>query len=71
MRNLAIAIAEELFLVAYTPFIDAETVRESVQKTFETHSLALAHHYAPSIGEGITMFGRPMWNRQAHSKWQN
>ncbi len=56
VRNLAIAIAEELFLVAYNPFIDAETVRESVQKTFEVNSLALAHHYATSIGEGITMF---------------
>ncbi len=56
VRNLAIAIAEELFLVAYNPFIDAETVRESVQKTFEASSLALAHHYATSIGEGITMF---------------
>ncbi len=56
VRHLAIAIAEELFLVAYNPFIDAETVRQSVQKTFDANSLALAHHYATSIGEGITMF---------------
>ncbi len=56
VRRLAIDIAEELFLVAYNPFIDAETVRQSVQKNFETNSLALAHHYATSIGEGITMF---------------
>ncbi len=56
VKTLAITIAEELFLVAYNPFIDAETVRESVQNYFESHSLALAHHYATSIGEGITMF---------------
>ncbi len=56
VRRLAIGIAEELFLVAYNPFIDAETVRHSVQKNFERNSLALAHHYATSIGEGITMF---------------
>ncbi len=56
VKTLAIAIAEELFLVAYNPFIDAETVRESVQKYYDSQSLALAHHYATSIGEGITMF---------------
>ncbi len=56
VRNLAIAIAEELFLVAYNPFINAETVRQSVQNRYNADSLALAHHYATSIGEGITMF---------------
>ncbi len=56
VRRLAIAIAEELFLVAYNPFIDIENVRQSVQKRYETESLALAHHFATSIGEGITMF---------------
>ena len=56
VRNLAIAIAEELFLVAYNPFIDADTVRESVRARFEKESIALAHHFANSISEGITMF---------------
>lgn len=56
VRHLAIEIAEELFLVAYNPFIDAATVRQSVQTRFGAESLALAHHYATSIGEGITMF---------------
>ncbi len=56
VRNLAISIAEELFLVAYNPFINAETVRQSVQSRYSSQSLALAHHYATSIGEGITMF---------------
>jgi FAD/FMN-containing dehydrogenase/Fe-S oxidoreductase len=56
VRRLAIDIAEELFLVAYNPFIDAETVKNSVKARFQEASFALAHHYANAIGEGITMF---------------
>ncbi|MDY0259112.1 MAG: FAD-binding and (Fe-S)-binding domain-containing protein [Desulfovibrio sp.] len=56
VRSLAIAIAEELFLVAYNPFIDADTVRESVRASFDKESVSLAHYYATAIGEGITMF---------------
>ncbi|MDE7065414.1 MAG: FAD-binding oxidoreductase, partial [Desulfovibrionaceae bacterium] len=56
VRRLAIEIAEELFLASYNPFIDADTVRQSVRKRYEGESFALAHHYATSIGEGITMF---------------
>jgi len=56
VRHLAIDVAEELFLVAYNPFIDAETVKNSVKSRFQEASFALAHHYANSIGEGITMF---------------
>ena len=56
VRRLAIAIAEELFLVAYNPFIDVDTVRESVRESFEKESVSLAHYYATAIGEGITMF---------------
>ena len=56
VRTLAISIAEELFLVAYNPFIDPELVRESVRASFERESVALAHYYATAIAEGITMF---------------
>ena len=56
VRNLAISIAEELFLVAYNPFIDVRTVRSSVDATFERESVSLAHYYATTISEGITMF---------------
>ncbi|MDR1776469.1 MAG: FAD-binding oxidoreductase [Desulfovibrio sp.] len=56
VRQLAIAIAEELFLVAYNPYIDADIVRQSVQESFEKQSVSLAHYYATAIGEGITMF---------------
>ena len=56
VRHLAIAIAEELFLVAYNPFINVETVRNSVHARFERESMALAHYFANAIDEGITMF---------------
>ncbi|MDR2727364.1 MAG: FAD-binding protein, partial [Deltaproteobacteria bacterium] len=56
VRRLAIEIAEELFLVAYNPFVDAAMVKASVRERFDRESFALAHHYATSIGEGITMF---------------
>ena len=64
VRRLAIEIAEELFLASYNPFIDADTVRQSVKKRYDAESLALAHHYATSIGEGITMF----WSAHAAEK---
>ena len=56
VRHLAIAIAEELFLVAYNPFIDADTVRASVRERLEREALSLAHYYATALSEGITMF---------------
>ncbi|MBQ7456126.1 MAG: FAD-binding oxidoreductase [Desulfovibrio sp.] len=56
VRTLAITIAEELFLVAYNPFIDVRTVHTSVDETFERESVALSHYYATAISEGITMF---------------
>ncbi len=56
VRRLAIEIAEELFLLSYNPFINPDTVRASVTARFDGEKVALAHHYANSIGEGITMF---------------
>ncbi len=56
VRQLAISIAEELFLVAYNPFMNAETVRGSVNAHYERESMSLAHYYATAISEGITMF---------------
>lgn len=56
VHNLAIAIAEELFLVAYNPFINAGLVRDSVRESFEREAVSLAHYYATAISEGITMF---------------
>ena len=56
VQKLAIAIAEELFLVAYNPFIDVRTVKASVEANFEREAVSLAHYYATAIEEGITMF---------------
>ncbi len=56
VQYLATQIAEELFLVAYNPFIPADIVKQSVMARFERESNSLAHVYATGIGEGITMF---------------
>ncbi len=56
VRDTAIALAEELFLVRYNPFIDAETVRQSVQARFDQAVPGLAHHYATTLREGLIMF---------------
>ncbi len=56
VRKLAIALAEELFLVAYNPFIDADLVRQAVRQRFDREAVSLAHYYATAISEGITMF---------------
>lgn len=55
VRHLATEIAEELFLVAYNPFVDSATVKASVKERFDREVFALAHHYANTIGEGITL----------------
>ena len=56
VRDLAIEIAEELFLVVYNPFVDATAVRASVRARFDREVFALAHHFANSISEGLTLF---------------
>ena len=56
VRELAISIAEELFLIAYNPFIQPESVRASVNERFTRESQALAQQYVTTISEGITIF---------------
>ncbi len=56
VRALAIEIAEELFLVVYNPFVDPVAVKASVKARFDREVFALAHHFATSISEGITLF---------------
>ncbi|MBO4317504.1 MAG: FAD-binding oxidoreductase [Mailhella sp.] len=56
VRQLAIEIAEELFLVAYNPFISAESVRASVSERFAKESQSLAQIFVTAISEGITLF---------------
>ena len=56
VQQLASEIAEELFLVAYNPFISAQSVKQSVDARYHRESQALAHVYATAISEGMTMF---------------
>ncbi len=56
VKELATKIALELFLLIYNPFINASTVKKSVESRWKDARPALAHHYATSIGEGITLF---------------
>ncbi len=56
VRELTMRLAGELFLVSYNPFINSALVKESVAARFEQSRRALAHHYANSIAEGLTMF---------------
>lgn len=65
VRKLAIALAEELFLVAYNPFVDARIVEESVRERFEREGVSLSHYYSTAISEGITMFWSAFWAEQA------
>ena len=56
VKGVTIAIAEELFLALYNPYIPAETVKKSVRDHFEMFRKGLALHYATSINEGIALF---------------
>ncbi len=56
VAELATKIALELFLVIYNPFIDVQSVKKSVNTRWKDAMPALAHHYATSIGEGISLF---------------
>ena len=56
VKTATVSIAEELFLAMYNPYIPVEVVKKSVQDHFELFRRGLAHHYATSISEGITMF---------------
>ncbi len=68
VRDLAMALAGELFLVCYNPFIDVGLVRESVNARFEQSRRALAHHYANTLSDGLTMFWSAFDNELAFRK---
>ncbi|MDL2209752.1 FAD-binding protein [Desulfovibrio sp. OttesenSCG-928-O18] len=68
VRELTMELAGELFLVCYNPFIDVSMVRESVNSRFEQSRRALAHHYANTISDGLTMFWSAFDNELAFRK---
>ena len=65
VRSLTLELAGELFLVCYNPFVNASIVRDSVNARFEQSRRALAHHYANTIAEGLTMFWSAFDNEAA------
>ena len=68
VRALTLELAGELFLVCYNPFIDVAIVRESVNARFEHSRRGLAHHYAVTLGDGLTMFWSAFENELAFRK---
>ncbi|CAK7062978.1 MAG: hypothetical protein DELT_01506 [Desulfovibrio sp.] len=68
VRELTMELAGELFLVCYNPFIDVSLVRESVHARFEHSRRALAHYYANTIDDGLTMFWSAFDNELAFRK---
>ncbi len=68
VRSLTMNLAGELFLVCYNPFVDPAMVRDSVSARFEQSRRALAHHYANTIAEGLTMFWSAFDNDLAFRK---
>ena len=56
VRDLAVDLSEELFLVICNPFVDPDMVRQSVAERFKRELFSLANHYANTLDEGITLF---------------
>jgi len=59
VREAALDLTAEFFLIRYNPFIDAEMVWQSVQNSFAQTKLAMAKEYSDRIATGLFSF----WNR--------
>ncbi|BBD08391.1 FAD-binding and (Fe-S)-binding domain-containing protein [Desulfovibrio ferrophilus] len=59
VREAALDLTAELFLIRYNPFIDPDTVWQSVQTSFAQTKLAMAEEYSSAIATGMFRF----WNR--------
>ncbi|MBU1001260.1 MAG: FAD-binding oxidoreductase [Proteobacteria bacterium] len=59
VREAALDLTAELFLIRYNPFIDPDMVWKSVQSSFAQTKLALAEEYSSAIATGMFRF----WNR--------
>ena len=59
VRDAALDLTAELFLIRYNPFIDPELVWKSVQTSFAQNKLAMAEEYSSAIATGMFRF----WNR--------
>ncbi|MGE4298280.1 MAG: FAD-binding and (Fe-S)-binding domain-containing protein [Desulfovibrionaceae bacterium] len=56
VRDLTLALAEELFLVRYNPFISPDMVRASAWEKFNRVKPSLADEYATILGESMSRF---------------
>ncbi|WP_461210342.1 FAD-binding and (Fe-S)-binding domain-containing protein [Desulfocurvus sp. DL9XJH121] len=59
VREAALDLTAELFLIRYNPFIDPELVWKSVQSSFAQTKLAMSEEYSSAIATGMFRF----WNR--------
>ncbi len=56
VRDLAAALAAELFLVRYNPFIDPDRVRQSVTRRLRVNAPLLSSEYADLLSERVRGF---------------
>ena len=56
VRDLAVTLAEEIFLIRYNPFIDAETVWKSVRSRLDAESSALSDEDYQILISELTRF---------------
>jgi FAD/FMN-containing dehydrogenase/Fe-S oxidoreductase len=56
VQELAVSLASELFLVRYNPFIDAEDVRESVEKRLTQSTTVLTPEFFRLISKAVSQF---------------
>ncbi len=59
VREAALELTAELFLIRYNPFIDPELVWKNVQTSFAQTKLAMAEEYSGALVTGMFRF----WNR--------
>ena len=64
VRDAALELTAELFLIRYNPFIDPDMVWKSVQTSFAQTKLAMAGEYSDAIATGMFRF----WNRFTEDK---
>jgi len=59
VRELAMSLAAELFLVRYNPFVDADLVRESVERKLSIARPSLSGEFPRLLGSAVVAF----WER--------
>ncbi|GAB7079699.1 FAD-binding and (Fe-S)-binding domain-containing protein [Megalodesulfovibrio paquesii] len=68
VRDLALALAQEMFLVRYNPFIDPRQVIESVKAKFRRERPSLSREYAGVLSKAIKRFWKEFEDDQRFKK---